>query len=236
MRGTSVSGRCYLVEVGLTGEGRRGWAPALLTCPRVPSSLRGRKEGHQQGMQPGSEPQPQQSSWPSGDAAAVLGAGGGAGRCQGASLGASGQHSQGQQPESPWLGPRSSGHHHCGPCSSPHRALQTCWACKHPQPGCTSGHHLGGDAEWPGRLPSWPCSAAVQAPGPWPAGGRSWELCTWVLLPTRPPTRVWGQGPGHRRALCWGIVLGEACLPQIHVPEISEWTLVAGRVFADGIS
>ena len=51
MRGSphSITSGSYLVELGLAGEGRRGRDPALLTGPRIPSSLPKRRQGHQWG-------------------------------------------------------------------------------------------------------------------------------------------------------------------------------------------
>lgn len=159
------------MELGLAGEGegKGGRDPVLLACSRVLSSLPGRRQGHQQGRQSGQ-----------GAPAATVCTGGG-------HQGTTWLHLQGLQPGDPLLGPGSSGRCRCGLCSSPHRGLQTCWECKHRQPGCTSGCHLGGEADWPAACPGGPAQLPRR---PRPVASR-WqrgrELCSGMLLLPHPP-------------------------------------------------
>lgn len=179
------------MELGLAGEGegKGGRDPVLLACSRVLSSLPGRRQGHQQGRQSGQ-----------GAPAATVCTGGG-------HQGTTWLHLQGLQPGDPLLGPGSSGRCRCGLCSSPHRGLQTCWECKHRQPGCTSGCHLGGEADWP---------AASAGPGQWPAGGR--EAGSSAAGCSFSPTR-----PSQEGSLL-GIVI--VCPPNPCPPGIWAWDLI----------
>lgn len=157
------------MQLGLTGKGRGSRGPVPLACPRIASTLPGRRERvtSRGGIRGGrGSPQPQQSSPPEVTGRCCPGRWGRGPRAR-PPQGRSQQRLQGQEPGSPWLGPTSSGCCRFGSCSLPHWGLQTCWECKTPpQPGCTSWSHLGGDGV---------------------GGGLAGRLYSWLFLPPQTP-------------------------------------------------
>lgn len=207
------SGR-YLVELGLTGEGRRGQDSALLACPRIASTLQ-EEEGGSRGVEAASAARspfraarsPQQSSWPRGNATPAVYAGGGRGR------GGPPQGGRGIAYRSSSLGPLGSD-----------QGLQAAAASLVlPRTGV---FELAGSVKLPPNLDAllgapWeemltgPCSAALQAQAS-PAGHREAAHSTACSsVSPNHPSQVWGRSPGHRTLLCSGPVLGEACPPRI---------------------